>query len=82
MATLQGWYGMGLDGRVDTLGTPAVGHGGIHVGYAAWAVCLVEEGSVVVVLPNREAGGTADGDVSLTSDVADALTAASTSSAP
>lgn len=70
---------MGLDGRVDNLGTPAIGHGGIHVGFAAWAICLVEDGSVVVVLTNREAGGSADGDVMLTSEVAGALAAAARS---
>ena len=79
MTTFQGWYGLGLDGRVDSHETPAVGHGGIHVGYAAWAVCLVEEGSVVVVLTNREAGGSADGDVLLSREVADALAVAARS---
>ena len=30
-----------------------VGHAGEHVGYVAWAGCLPEDGSVVVVLSNR-----------------------------
>ena len=47
-------YGLGLlDGR-KAHGTLAVGHGGIHVGYTAWAMCFVEDGSVVVVLTNQE----------------------------
>lgn len=75
MTTFDGWYGMGLDGRVDAPDAPAIGHGGTHVGYAASAVCLVEDGSVVVVLTNREGSGTADGDVSLARDVAGALAA-------
>jgi hypothetical protein len=38
-----------------------VGHAGEHVGYVAWAGCLPEDGSVVVVLHNRieDIGGTA-----------------------
>lgn len=60
-------YGLGLLGT-EAHGTPAVGHGGIQVGYAAWAMCFVEEGSVVVVLTNREDRGIID--------VADALAVA------
>lgn len=73
MTTFQDGYGFGLDGRVDTNVTPAVGHGGIHVGFAAWAVCLVQDGSVVVVLTNRKAGGSNDGDVDIMVEVAHAL---------
>ena len=81
MTTFQDWYGLGLDGRVDSNVTPAVGHGGIHVGYASWAVCLVEDGSVVVVLTNRRGpgGGGNDGDVDLIVQVADALAIAARS---
>lgn len=31
----------------------AVGHTGEHIGYVAWAGCLPEDGSVLVVLSNR-----------------------------
>ena len=79
MTTFQDWYGLGLDGRVDSNVTPAVGHGGIHVGYAAWAVCLVQKASVVVVLTNRQAGGSNDGDVDIMVDVAHALATAARS---
>jgi D-alanyl-D-alanine carboxypeptidase len=65
-------YGLGLlDGR-EAHGTLAVGHGGIHVGYTAWAMCFVEDGSVVVVLTNRE------GDRGII-EVADALAVAARS---
>jgi len=50
-------YGLGLLDGTEAHGTPAVGHGGIQVGYAAWAMCFVEEGSIVVVLTNREDRG-------------------------
>jgi hypothetical protein len=42
-------YGLGL----FSLYAGAVGHGGEHIGYVAWAGCLPEEGLVVVVLSNR-----------------------------
>ncbi len=43
-----------LDWQRQVIGeTLAVGHGGEHIGYVAWAGCLPEEGSVVVVLSNR-----------------------------
>lgn len=73
MTTLRDGYGLGFDGRMDSNVTPAVGHGGIHVGYAAWAVCHVEDGSVVVVLTNHKAGGSNDGDVGIMVTVAHAL---------
>lgn len=80
MTPFQDWYGLGLDGRVDSPGTPAVGHGGIQVGYGSWAVCLVEDGFVVVVLTNRKVGVTqGDGDVFLTKEVAQALATAARS---
>jgi hypothetical protein len=64
----------------STHDTPAVGHGGIHVGYASWAVCLVEDGSVVVVLTSRKVGVTqGDGDVVLSKEVAEALAVAARS---
>jgi D-alanyl-D-alanine carboxypeptidase len=67
-----GDYGLGLlDGR-EAHSTLAVGHGGIHVGYTAWAMCFIEDGSVVVVLTNRE------GQDSII-DVADALAIAARS---
>jgi hypothetical protein len=49
MTTFQDGYGPGL----FSLYAGAVGHGGEHIGYVAWAGCLPEEGSVVVVLSNR-----------------------------
>ncbi len=49
MTTFQDGYGLGL----FSLYAGAVGHGGEHIGYVAWAGCLPEEGSVVVVLSNR-----------------------------
>jgi len=49
MRTFQDGYGLGL----FSLLSGAVGHGGEHIGYVAWAGCLPEEGSVVVVLSNR-----------------------------
>ncbi len=33
-----------------------MGHTDDKYGYHAWAACLAEEGSVIVVLTNREAG--------------------------
>jgi D-alanyl-D-alanine carboxypeptidase len=45
-------YGLGL--FVDAYPYPrSIGHAGTHVGYAAWAGCLPDEGSVVVVLTNQ-----------------------------
>lgn len=49
MTTFQEGYGLGLYSPY----AGAVGHTGDHVGYAAWAGCLPEHGSVVVVLHNR-----------------------------
>ena len=50
MTTLhEGFYGLGL----MSLYGGAVGHGGYHIGYVAWAGCLPEDGSVIVVLSNR-----------------------------
>ncbi len=62
-------YGLGLFDRTDVHGSPAVGNGGIQVGFNAYAACLLESGSVVVVLSN---GGSFDAIV----EVADALVAA------
>jgi D-alanyl-D-alanine carboxypeptidase len=64
-------YGLGLVDGTKAHGTPAVGHGGIQVGYTAWAMCFVEEGFVVVVLTNREDRGVIE--------VADALAVAARS---
>jgi D-alanyl-D-alanine carboxypeptidase len=49
MTTFQDGYGLGL----FSLYAGAVGHLGEHIGYVAWAGCLPEEGSVVVVLANQ-----------------------------
>jgi D-alanyl-D-alanine carboxypeptidase len=45
-------YGLGLLNPASPYAM-AVGHAGEHVGYVAWAGCLPEDGSVVVVLHNR-----------------------------
>jgi len=46
-----------VPGRVRTRAVQPIrgrrGDGGEHIGYVAWAGCLPEEGSVVVVLSNR-----------------------------
>lgn len=52
MATFTDGYGLGLYDIADPYAR-AVGHTGEHVGYVAWAGCLPEDGSVVVVLSNR-----------------------------
>ncbi len=49
MATLQDGYGLGLYNPY----AGAVGHTGEDIGYVAWAGCLPEDGSVIVVLNNR-----------------------------
>ncbi len=49
MATFQGSYGLGL----YSPHAGAVGHTGDAEGYVAWAGCLPEDGTVVVVLNNR-----------------------------
>lgn len=59
-------YGLGLFDHTQHHGTPAVGHTGIQVGYTAYAACLVEDGTVVVVLSNQ-------GNLDPLIDVADAL---------
>lgn len=53
MTTFQEGYGLGLSDDTATFDTPVVGHGGLHVGYAARAMCFVDEGFVIVVLANR-----------------------------
>jgi D-alanyl-D-alanine carboxypeptidase len=45
-------YGLGLFDRTDAHGSPAVGNGGVQVGFTAYAACLPEPGSVVAVLSN------------------------------
>lgn len=45
-------YGLGLFDQTDVHGSPAVGNGGIQVGFTAYAACLLQPGSVVVVLSN------------------------------
>ncbi|HSJ85110.1 MAG TPA: serine hydrolase domain-containing protein [Acidimicrobiia bacterium] len=45
-------YGLGLFDQSEIHGTPAIGNGGIQVGFTAYAACLLEPGSVVVVLSN------------------------------
>jgi D-alanyl-D-alanine carboxypeptidase len=49
MTTFHDGYGLGLYNPYGGV----VGHTGQHVGYVAWAGCLPEDGSVVVVLSNR-----------------------------
>lgn len=49
MSTFHDGYGLGLFNPYGG----AVGHTGEDVGYVAWAGCLPENGSVVVVLSNR-----------------------------
>lgn len=66
MTAFRDGYGLGLSDETVTHGVPAVGHSGYHIGYVAWAACLVEEGAVVVVMMNRE-------DFDQLRDVADAL---------
>ena len=46
-------YGLGLYNPADPLEV-AVGHTGGNFGYVSWAGCLPEDGSVIVVLSNRE----------------------------
>ena len=52
MARFHDEYGLGLYDVAGYFGE-AVGHTGEHIGYVAWAGCLPENGSVVVVLNNR-----------------------------
>ena len=49
MTTLQDGYGLGLYSPY----AGAVGHTGEDVGYVAWAGCLPEDGSVIIVLANH-----------------------------
>ena len=49
MSTFVDGYGLGLYSPY----AGAVGHTGEDVGYVAWAGCLPEDGSVIVVLHNR-----------------------------
>ena len=52
MTTFDDGYGLGLHDVADPY-AHAVGHLGENFGYVAWAGCLPEDGSVVVVLSNR-----------------------------
>ena len=52
MSTFHDGYGLGLHNVADPYAW-AVGHTGEAPGYVAWAGCLPEDGSVVVVLSNR-----------------------------
>ena len=45
-------YGLGLFVDAPPY-LPSVGHAGTHIGYAAWAGCMPEDGSIVVVLTNQ-----------------------------
>lgn len=45
-------YGLGLFDQTELHGSPAVANGGMQVGFNAYAACLLESGSVVVVLSN------------------------------
>jgi D-alanyl-D-alanine carboxypeptidase len=56
-------YGLGLFVVADPYEQSSVGHTGSHDGYASWAGCLPEDGSVVVVLTNHvvdDIGGMAE----------------------
>jgi D-alanyl-D-alanine carboxypeptidase len=53
MTTFHDGYGLGLYDVADPF-AHAVGHSGEHIGYRAWAGCLPEDGTVVVVLSNQE----------------------------
>lgn len=53
MATFRDGYGLGLSDDTGVFFTPVVGHGGRHDGYVSYAGCLLEDGSVIVVLSNR-----------------------------
>jgi CubicO group peptidase (beta-lactamase class C family) len=46
-------YGLGLFNPTAP-DVAAVGHVGGNFGYVSWAACLPEDGSVVVVLTNRD----------------------------
>ena len=52
MSTFHDGYGFGLIDVADPY-AESVGHAGENFGYVAWAGCLPEDGSVVVVLANR-----------------------------
>jgi D-alanyl-D-alanine carboxypeptidase len=52
MSTFHDDYGLGLYNVADQY-AQAVGHAGEDVGYVAWAGCLPDLGSVIVVLSNR-----------------------------
>jgi D-alanyl-D-alanine carboxypeptidase len=52
MSTFHDGYGLGLYNPGDPY-AQVVGHTGEHDGYVAWAGCLPEDGSVVVVLSNH-----------------------------
>ena len=47
-----GGYGLGLFNPADPWGV-GIGHTGGSFGYASWAGCMPDEGSVVVILTNR-----------------------------
>jgi len=53
MTTFLDGYGLGLSDDTEPYATPVVGHGGLHVGYAARAMCFVDDGFVIVILTNR-----------------------------
>jgi hypothetical protein len=53
MTTFRDGYGLGLSDDTEPYATPVVGHGGLHVGYAARAMCFVDDGFVIVILTNR-----------------------------
>lgn len=53
MSTFHDEYGLGLFVVADPYEQDSVGHTGSHDGYVAWGGCLLEDGSVVVVLTNH-----------------------------
>jgi hypothetical protein len=52
LTTFHDGCGLGLYNVANPY-AQAVGHTGEHIGYVAWAGCLPEDGSVLVVLSNR-----------------------------
>lgn len=54
MIPQQDDYGLGLF-SFPNVGTLALGHPGVEVGYTSWSACLPEDGTVIVVLANSGA---------------------------
>jgi D-alanyl-D-alanine carboxypeptidase len=56
MMTIQDGYGLGLYNSADPY-AQAIGNTGGDVGYASWAGCLPDSGTVIVVLTNQMVDG-------------------------